>query len=374
MREEDLLLLGSFFEKFFGFGFRPAGGCGRNAGRKFFWFFGGGYGKNCVHFCLKNVNIETMENQEIPKKLTPEEIEQQKKNLEQQEETKENPVEEDSTVRLSDINENITKKEENIQNTQNKINDIRGQLGLPPSEEVPPSIKNDQDSIGKLNQEKSQIEDKIKEVESRAKNMTTNEGEKFSVLTDSNDIQEYKELKKQLGDIEGKNTNETTEKSEETKRFEKNFKTVLEDISTQSKTMFDALYERQQERLTPLQSNDNFQMMVSNVRNLKNFEGKIDADSISKITEDINKLSRLFDDIKVQPVGGQMRENSQNLEKLVFGAKKFSTSLEESKHKIPIEMGDKVMEEKSRELRKSIQRLSEQAQKMWLFANKLRSN
>ena len=36
---KDLLLLGYIFEKFFGLGFRPAGGCGRNAGRKFFWFF-----------------------------------------------------------------------------------------------------------------------------------------------------------------------------------------------------------------------------------------------------------------------------------------------------------------------------------------------
>lgn len=276
------------------------------------------------------MNFEnTQADQELDKNLRLEEAKQHKKNLEQQKETKENPVEEDSAIRLSDINECITKKEEDIQNTQNKINDIRNQLGLPSSDEVPPSITNDRDSIEKLNQEKSQIEIK--------------------------------------------DGTEANEKSEETKRFERNFKTVLEDISTQSKIMFDALYERQQERLTPLQSNDNFQMMVSNIRNLTNFEGRIDENSISEITEDINKLSRLFDDIKVQPVGGQIRENYQNLEKLGYGAKRFSSSLEDSAHKIPIEMSDKVMEEKSIELRKGLYRLSEQVKNMWLFAAKLRS-
>ncbi len=184
-----------------------------------------------------------------------------------------------------------------------------------------------------------------------------------------------KEDIKQLGNIEGKNPNEATNEAqnEDTKKFERNFKTGLENISSQSKTMLDALYERQQERLTPLQSNENFQMMASSIRNLKNFEGKIDIDSISKTTEDINKLSRLFDDIKIKP-SGQIKEKPQNLEKLAFGAKKLSASCEESKNGLPIEMSDKQMEEKSKELRKSLQRLSEQTQKLWLFAVKLRES
>lgn len=281
-----------------------------------------------------------MENQEITKKLTPEEIEQQKKNLEQQEETKEDPAEVDSSIRLSDINENITKREESMQNTQSKINEIRGSLGLPPSDEIPPSIKNDQDSIEKLNQEKLQIEEN---------------------------------LKKQLVDIEGKNPNEASERSEETKKFEGNLKTTLDDISTKSKTMLDALYERQQDRLIPLQSNENFQMMASSIKNLKNFESKIDINSVTKLTEDVNKLSQLFDEIKIQQ-SSAMKEDPQNLEKLAFGAKSFSSTVEESGRKLPIEMEDKQMEEKSKELKLALQKLSEQSQKLWMFAVKMREN
>ena len=270
-----------------------------------------------------------MENQEIPKKLTPEEVKQKNKQLEQQEETKQNPPEEDNTIRLSDINDNISKKEKNIENTQNKINDIRGQLGMPPSDEIYPSIKNDHDLIGKLNQEKLKIE--------------------------------------------GKNPSEANEKSEETKKFEGNLKTTLDDISSKSKTMLDALHERQQDRLTPLQSNENFQIMASSIKNLKSFESKVDINSVTKLIEDINKLSRLFDEIKIQR-SSTVKENPQNLEKLAFGAKSFSSSVEESGRKLPIEMEDKQMEEKSKELRKSLQNLSEQSKKLWLFAAKMREN
>ena len=286
-------------------------------------------GVTSSNLVLGTTKMLNMENQELSKKLTPEENEQQNKNLEQQEETKENPVEEDSAVRLADINEDISKKEENIKSTQSKIDDIRGQLGLPPSDEVPPSIKNTQDSIGKLNQEKSQIE--------------------------------------------GKNPNEATERSEETKRFEGNLKTALDDISTKSKTMLDALYEIQQDRLTSLQSNENFQMMASSIKNLKNFESKVDINSVTELVEDVNKLSRLFDEIKIQQ-SSAMKENPQNLEKLVFGAKSFSSSVEESGRKLPIEMGDKQMESKSKELRRAMQKLSEQSQKLWMLAVKMREN
>lgn len=191
--------------------------------------------------------------------------------------------------------------------------------------------------------------------------------EKFNPLEDG--IIDGKPIEK----IETK-SEDKREEQEEIKKFERNFKSVLGNIGSQSKTMLDALYERQQERLTPLQSNENFQAMANGIKNLQNFEGKIDADTISKITEDINKISRLFDDIKVQPNGGQIKENTQNLEKLAFGARSFSSSLEDSKSAIPLEMTDKAMEEKSFELRKSMQRLAEQSQKMWLMASKLKSN
>lgn len=276
-----------------------------------------------------------MENQELPKDPNPEEL-PEKPNLEQKNEKPVMPTEEDPNILLSGINEKIAEKEHVIEDTKDKINEIRGQLGQPPSDEIPPSIKGTQDSIEKLNQEKSEING-------------------------------------QPESIEGKNSIETTEKSEGTKRFENNLKGTLDDITTNSKTMLDALYERQQDRLTPLQGNENFQIMASSIKNLKNIESKIDPNSIGELIKHVDTLSRAFDDIKVQQ-SSLVKENPQNLEKLAFGAKKFSASAEEGGRKLPIEMEDKQLEEKSKELRKSLQKLSEQSQKLWLLAVRLREN
>lgn len=96
-----------------------------------------------------------MENQEPPKKLTPEEIEQADGKVEQ-------PIQKDSSVVLSDINKEIENKNQINKDTKNKIDDIRNQLGLPPSDETPPSIKTELEAIDKLNQEKSKLENQNK--------------------------------------------------------------------------------------------------------------------------------------------------------------------------------------------------------------------
>lgn len=268
-----------------------------------------------------------MENQEVSKNLKHDGIEQQKENLEQK---IENPKEEDSIVRLSNIDKEISKKEENIKSTQNKINDIRESLALSPSNEVSPSIKTNTELVDKLNQEKFEIEhkNKISEIYQESQN-------------------------------------------EDTKKFKRNLKISMDDIYNNSKVMLDALYERQQGGLTPLQNGDHFQVLVSRIKNLKSFEEKIDINSITKLTEDIYSLSRLFDDFKVQQTS-TVKENLQNLEKLAFGAKSFSATAQESGRKLPIEMEDKQMEEKSKELRLALKKLSEQSDKLWLFAGRLR--
>lgn len=103
-----------------------------------------------------------MENQEQPKKLSLEEIEQQKQTIEQKkDEEVEKPIKSGNTAPLSEITEKIAEKEQTIESTKNKINEIRDELGLPLSDEIPPSIKASQDSIEKLKQEKSQIEENI---------------------------------------------------------------------------------------------------------------------------------------------------------------------------------------------------------------------
>lgn len=92
-----------------------------------------------------------MENQEVLKNLTPEGVEQKNKNPEQKQDKTESS--------LFDINQEIIKKEENIKDTQKKINEIRNGLGLSPSNEIPPSIQQARESIEKLSKEKSGLDD-----------------------------------------------------------------------------------------------------------------------------------------------------------------------------------------------------------------------
>lgn len=161
---------------------------------------------------------------------------------------------------------------------------------------------------------------------------------------------------------------------EDTKKFENNLNQFISTFQGQSKVMFDALYERQQNGLTPIQKREEFTGMDMHMKAIKNFEGKLDAQAIEKINENINKLSQLFNNIKLQPIAGPIRENPQNLDKLAIGAKIFSSSVQESGRKLPVEMIDKEMEERSKELRTSLAKLSEQVQNLSIFASKLREN
>jgi len=97
-----------------------------------------------------------MENQEGPKKIKPEESEQQKKNLEQKQE--EQIPKKDDVILLSNINQEIDQKKESINNTMSNINNIRSKLGLETSTEIPPSVQQAQESIEKLKEEESKLE------------------------------------------------------------------------------------------------------------------------------------------------------------------------------------------------------------------------
>lgn len=273
-----------------------------------------------------------MENQELPKKLTPEGIEQQKKNLEQKDEKTEQPIEKDDSTLLSDVNEKIEKKTQIVEDTKNKIDEIRNGLGLPPSDEIPPSVKTEEEAINKLNQEKNNLESSTQRSEA------------------------------------------SEESQENIKRFEGNLKSVIDDISTKSKTMLDALYERQQQQFTPLQNPDEFQGIVSHLKNIKNFDGKFDINGLDQINENIQKISRLIENMNPKNTGGGVRDNPQSLEKLAYGAKTFSASLDEAGRNLGPELADEKMEEKRKELRKSLGVLSEQTQKLNSLASRMRSN
>lgn len=162
--------------------------------------------------------------------------------------------------------------------------------------------------------------------------------------------------------------------AEENKKLERNLKGLVDTFGGQSKVMLDALHERQQAGFTPLLPPDKFQGMVMHIKNIKNLEGKFDLSSVEEINLNIMKLTALISDIGIQQMGGQIRENPQNLEKLAMGAKIFASSVEESARNLPIEMIDKQKEEKSKELLLSLQKLSEQAQRLYIFSSKLRES
>lgn len=70
-------------------------------------------------------------------------------------------TEKNKGVSINNINEKILKKEKIINDTLNNINGIRSELGLEKSEDIPPSVQNEQDLINKLNNNKK-LEDSEK--------------------------------------------------------------------------------------------------------------------------------------------------------------------------------------------------------------------
>lgn len=161
-------------------------------------------------------------------------------------------------------------------------------------------------------------------------------------------------------------------KNEEEKILKASIKIVLEEISGQSKTMLDALYQRQQDRLTPMQNSDHFQKIVSQIKNLEHIDVVINKDSLQEVIGGVKKLRNSFQEFRVMPSGGMIRENKDNLDRLVFGAKKFGIAVSESGSRLPVEIIDKEIEEDVKELKVSLAMLAEDSQKLWLLAAKMR--
>lgn len=63
---------------------------------------------------------------------------------------------------VDSINEEISQKETVINDTLNNINGVRSELGLEKSEDIPPSVQNEQDLINKLNNKKLEDSEKNK--------------------------------------------------------------------------------------------------------------------------------------------------------------------------------------------------------------------
>ncbi len=187
-------------------------------------------------------------------------------------------------------------------------------------------------------------------------------------------IKESQEIAKKLREEKNIENAQQGRENEATKRFESNMKSLIEDISSKSKTMIDALYERQEQRLTPLQNPDEFQGIVKHLKDIKNFDEKFDVYGLESINQNLKKITRLVEGMNPKNTGGGIKENPQNLEKLAYGARAFSGSLDEAGRNLGPELGNEKMEEKRKELRKSIGALSEEVQKLNSLASRMRSN
>ncbi len=183
---------------------------------------------------------------------------------------------------------------------------------------------------------------------------------------DPHDAERIKELNAKFEGIKEE------EKQEQLKRFGFNVRSAVDAISSRTTTMFDALHERLQGQLTPVQSEEHFQAMVTGVGRLKQFDGTVDQKKITELTDNINNLTRLFTDMEQQRTS-VLRESKENLEKLAYGAKSFSMEAEDGARKLQSELLDAEMEGKRKELQDALMRLSNESMELYTLAATMRS-
>ena len=132
--------------------------------------------------------------------ITPEEL--AKLNLEKKLETPELSPEE-QVENLKDETEarqeEITKLTESVEGTKSKINKIRESLGLPPTEEDPPSVLSDKEKLEKLRTEKEGLEKQSEELISKQEKERLIREEKEKILQQRIDglFEEFKSLNPQ---------------------------------------------------------------------------------------------------------------------------------------------------------------------------------
>ncbi len=162
-------------------------------------------------------------------------------------------------------------------------------------------------------------------------------------------------------------------RNESLKRFEGNLKKSVENISSTSRVLLEALHERLEQRLTPLQSSDEFQGMVSVIRNIQNFDGRFTVENALELSTNIRRLSNLMREVQPRRAE-QVRESKDNLEKLSYGARSFSGSAEDAANSLGIELEDAKLEEKRKEIQLALKTLAEDSDHVAFVATKMRSN
>lgn len=165
--------------------------------------------------------------------------------------------------------------------------------------------------------------------------------------------------------------NTPDEKNEYANKVMEKLNDVLSEMYSKSRVMLDALYERQNQHLSPLQTTDNFTMIAGLLKNISNREKLTDPQKIPEVVKQINTLGRLFEEINPKRGGRYFRENPKNLEKLMYGAKSFASFCEESLRRIPIEKNSEL-EDNLIGLKNAFYGLSEKSSRLYRLAGRLR--
>lgn len=330
--------------------------------------------------------------------------------------------------KIQQITESISRKEEIIEQTTAGIEKIRESLGMGPSMEIPPSILSEQASLEKIKKEKEELEEmqNIQETNKEVKQeelinefendlsreeelpiiaeevLKQNEQEipeiiqqqilekipeelqnqpeiKEEIKTIVEDLQEQQEQPKEIDENEGElneaekhfESVKNEEKLEEIRRFEANLKTSLENISNSGMKILDALNERQEMRLTPLQSEDDFYRMVSLFKSLSNNETKFDVSTLENIKQGFQNLGSTFEEMEFQNRGG-ISENLDNLERLSYSLRNFAAVCDDVSRKLPIELPDKQVEELVLQLKNTLQVVDQKSNEAWLKVTRRR--
>jgi hypothetical protein len=151
---------------------------------------------------------------------------------------------------------------------------------------------------------------------------------------------------------------ENPEDIEALKKFETHVKKAVDALSSDSSLMLQALHERQEQRLTPLLDESKFYGMVSHLKSIQTIKTKFGVAELDEVTLNIKKISILIQDMQPQR-GPQVRENNENLEKLIVGVKRFSGAAQDAYSSLRTELNDPIMDEARKELVVSLAKLSD---------------
>jgi hypothetical protein len=238
------------------------------------------------------------------------------------------------------IDEQINSHQETIKDTQNEINGVREKLGLPPTDEIPPSVQVEQERLEALEEERGSHNDE-------------NSNEESSVTEEP--LQPYQE--RQQGEKES--------------RYQSQVNQALQEITQGSEPLIRALKDREKQGLTPLRSEAQMGSIVTNFRSLSENRMSLNSEDIQGMADTVNRIAELFQGFGPER-GAPIRDNVDNLTKLAYGARELHDALESASKKLLSEEGDGLIEESKASVLSAVKNLNERSGAIYNVSLRLR--